>query len=138
MEAKISITRNSNDEISVVITDGSSGLRVIDVRMSPHDFAMCLTGLAFCPASYSFAPKQFTIDNIGKKREVKEVFVDRPEVYGKEEKRNIVLKRIEESGELVDGWMIHSDGCDSNQNGNMHRASLYRFVPVDDEREKKK
>ncbi len=134
MKAKVSITRRGMTKgdgvVSIQITDKESRLRVIEVEMEMIEFAEAITGLSYCKAECFFAPNQFIIDNIGKKREVKDIFVERSGLYG-EKDNEIIRQSVEDSGELVDGWMIHSDGCNTQQHGMKHKVVLYRFVDAE-------
>lgn len=130
-EAKVTIgRRNMGDEsvIAISIGDRSSGLTVTEIIMTMENFALALTGLSYCKAEYQFKPNQFTIDNICKDRETKSILLNKPDTYQKNEQKADIKKQIEESGELVDGWMIFNDGCSSQQPGDKHKANLYRFV----------
>jgi len=132
MKAKVTISRRTNTVgsgcIAISIDDDKSGLKVVEVEMELIDFAQAITGLSYCKAAYRNSQSQYTIDNIMKKREVKSVYVDKPNVFDKDEMKRIVIKSVLDSGVLVDGWEIHNDGCSSQQNGKLHNVSLLRFV----------
>lgn len=42
----VSIGRNSKDEIDLTFTDNASNVQFLDVRMTPEQFAMAITGLS--------------------------------------------------------------------------------------------
>ena len=131
-EAQISIHRRTNsmldESIVITISDKSSRLQVTEIEMDLKDFALAITGLGACKALFNSTPSQFLIDNIGKKREIKSILIDKPFSYDSENRRIEINKSIKESGELKDGWMLFSDGTRSQQHGKKHKVILYRFV----------
>jgi hypothetical protein len=133
MSAKVTIGRRTNQDnegsVSISIEDRESGLKVVEVEMSLIDFAQTITGLACCDAEYRFKPSQSTVDNIGKTREIKDIFVGKVDgVYDRGKRNALINKSIKDSGELVDGWALHDDGTRSQQNGLNHKVVLKRFV----------
>ena len=133
MSAKVTISRRSNTKgeggVAISIDDEASGLKIVEVQMELTEFAEVSTGLGYCKAEYRFKPNSFTVENIDKTREVKNIFVDRAGgAYDKDKVAEIIKKHIEDSGELIDGWMLHDDGTRSQQHGDKHRVSLKRFV----------
>ena len=68
LQGKLSITRNSLGVITIELEDKNSSLTLLEIEMTPHDFALALTNL-------SSQPCQFTIyggvNLAGKKLEVK-------------------------------------------------------------------
>lgn len=130
-EAKVTIGRRNlgDDEVvAISIKDSASGLVVVEIEISLESFASAVTGLSFCPAEYRFKPTQFTVDNICKNREVKRISLTKPDTFDRDDRKANIARQIEESGELVDGWMLFDDGCGSQQNEKYHKATLYIFV----------
>ena len=137
MGAKVTISKMGNTkgigEIAITINDKESGLRVVTVRMSLLDFADCITGLGNCDADYMFRPTEYTVQNIGKKREIKRVGIEKPEkILTKKMMSDYVLNKLIEAGEFKDGWHLHDDGTRSQQNAQKHIAVLVRYVPKED------
>lgn len=130
--ANITIGKRSNtkDEgcITITISDESSGLRVVEIEMDFKEFAQVMTGLAYCKGKYRFMPNEFVTTNIGKKREVKDIYIDKPESYEKDKNKKHVAESIDKSGVLKDGWMLFDDGLRSQQPSKKHRVTLYRFI----------
>jgi len=131
--AKVTISNrrghDSGSVIAITITDDSSGLQIVEVEMSPENFVECLTGLAYAPATFLSLIDKKIYENVGRKRETKTIFVDKPSLYADAESRKKeVLKSVEGSGELRDGWMLHSDGIGTQQPTDRHAVVLYRFV----------
>jgi hypothetical protein len=127
-DARVTISRTNHDEIFIKIDDDTSGLRVVEVMMSPSDFARAITGLSSCNGEFHFTPTAFTAANIGKVRETDSFFVRKSDGYSKEAQAAIVYEEFEKSGLAEAGWMIHSDGTGSQQPHDTHRATIYRFV----------
>ena len=137
MKAKVTISKISNTkgigEIAITINDKESGLRVVTVRMSLLDFADCITGLGNCDADYMFRPTEYTVQNIGKKREIKRVGIEKTEkILTKEMMKDYVRNKLIEEDVFEDGWHLYDDGTRSQQNTQKHIAVLVRYVPKGD------
>ena len=130
-KAKVTISRRSNmkmkGDISISISDRSSGLNIVNVIMTPADFAEALTGLAHSDAEILRPPTQDMLDNLGKKKEVKDIFVDKSELL---DGRDAIKKAID--AELFEpewyGWHVLDYGTSTQQNGTRHRGVMCRYV----------
>jgi hypothetical protein len=131
MKAKVTISRDSRDIFRIEIEDGASGLPIVEIEMTPHDFAVALSGLSRSPAEMVFAPTEFTAKNIGKKCEVKPFFVER-NWMNRAEQKAIVWAEFDKIFEQDPTWMLWDDGTGSQQSGDKHRAVMYRFVDEED------
>lgn len=133
MEARLSITRVSSTHgdgcINISIEDGKSGLLILSIDVGYEEFTKAITGQAYIKAKFKNIPNEFIVHNIGKKKETKYLTVAKPKTNWPEEKmKKEVDLKIKKSGELKDGWMVWDDGCRSQQNSDMHRVVLYRYV----------
>jgi len=135
-KGKLTISRwTSNggvrDGISIEITDKLSGLDIITIDVTPYDFGMAVTGLSAVPVEIKRKPTGFIVNNIGKKRETKSIFVNKPEhsLCGDNYKTEIRVRLVSEMRKPEwEGWDLFSDGTSSQQPGEKHRAIMWRFV----------
>jgi hypothetical protein len=126
MKGKITISRwHSNqdgDGMSIEVWDEVSGVSFLEVEMTPHDFALALTGLARQECTFELRGVQ----NIGKVREQKTVII---EVTGgvRENEKAALLAPFE-----VDGWKGYAGdlGNSHHRVGNGYRVSFSRFVDL--------
>lgn len=114
--------------MSISIQDENSGIKIIEIEMNMESFLDAITGLAYSKGTIKFLPDKKSFDNIGKKRETKSIFVERPPAYDSEERIKSIKESVEKSNELVDGWHLFDDGCRSKQNGKKHKVVLKRYV----------
>lgn len=130
MKGKFSIGRrisNVREDFFVIeIEDDISGIRIIEIEVTPHDLAMALSARSGldCEIKYLVNEKQF--NDIGKIRKMKAVFIERPTVYGENKRKEYVRNVIKNNGFLVDGWEIWDDGCNRQQE-QKHRVILYKY-----------
>lgn len=122
LSGKLSICRNSSGEIKIYLIDESSRCEIVDLTISPHDFAEAITGMSHRPCEI-----EWRIANLGKKHEHKTEDVPCEWLTGKEreEFKNKALAPFE-----VDGWK-----ADRSCLGNHHcrtkdgyRVSFHRYV----------
>lgn len=125
MDMKLTISRRSNDKIVVSITDELSRTKFVEVEVSPHDFAMAVTGLSEVPASGDVRG----LANVGKKKVYEKRSVVCPiETYDKK----VLVKWLEENGQ-EDGWSLDSYlGSQSSvvheDSGNILNYGVYKYV----------
>ena len=134
MEAKVTISRQNHshkdDSIAISIDDANSGLNIVKVDLELSIFAAAITGLGFVSAEIQRKPTMNMVENLGKTREVKPLFVEKNNLYG-DEGKELTKKRIEEELRVnpeFAGCKLHDSGLTSQQNGTMHRASVCRYV----------
>jgi hypothetical protein len=131
MEGKITIgSRHDGDKkyINISVEDRSTGLPILEVAIDMKEFATCITGLAYCKCDVKRVPNAFILDNIGKEKEIASLYVEKPTSYDRDSRKKTIEKSIQDSGRLVDGWMVWQDGTTSQQNGEKHEVILYRYV----------
>ena len=134
---KVSITQQNsnskNSQICIKINDGISGLLITEVLMTPHDFAKCLTGLAHSPAASIRLPSESDVKHFGKKRIACTWTCDKSKAIGSVGQRVLVRSHFREARALADNpnWLLHNDGCDSQQPGDRHAYTVIRFEEVE-------
>lgn len=131
MESKVTISRRSNQKgsgtVAITITDCLSGMSVAEVEMSLLEFAECVTGMGNCAAKMTLAPNEFLVQNIGKKKETKTVNLPWKKRF---DSNTAELDALIEPF-LDNGWMLWSDGLNTQQNQKGHDVILYRFVAIE-------
>lgn len=101
MNGKISISRNSNNEINICIEDKMSGARFIDVKMTPENFALAITNLSSLNCDFELRG----LSVVGKKLEVKKELLDAKDLSCSNYAEKILelVKPYE-----IDGWKVDS------------------------------
>ena len=132
-QARVTISRPQRSDgvknITISIEDKASGFNIIKIAMTAESFAECITGLGYVPAVIERVPTYKMLDNFGKKKEIMNCSVDKPDGYG--DKRDKVLSeniKREVEKYIGDGWMLSDDGTRSQQNTPKHHFSLCRYV----------
>ena len=102
MKGKISISRvrrfSEEDYIEIRMEDVVSGVSFLKVEMDLASFANAITALSFQDCEFTL-----NADNVGKKREIKQVIVKRPGFANKSGANSILEPHT------VDGWMPRKD-----------------------------
>lgn len=125
----MSLSRTSRDSIRFSVEDEHSGDRILEVSMSPKEFALLITGLSGIKGNGEFFPEA----NVAMKRETKHVTCDKSIYYSKQDQKDLVQEHFENNIlPLHEGWEIKDDGTSSKQNVNEHKYILKRYVPVED------
>ena len=137
MQGKITISKQSSQvgsgEIHVNIQDASSGTRIVETSMSLTDFADAITGLGNVSCEIVSHVKEQHVQRIGKKKEVKTVFIERDthSFKYKEEVRDFVFRDCSKNHE---GWMVWSDGTNTQQNSaGKHQYVICRYVDIEED-----
>lgn len=125
----LSITRLSTDTVSIQVNDEVSGTRVIDVRVPVEDFARALMGLNGVGCTFSLLSRV-----VGKRRELKELFVVVPDSgFNKESRKRVAAEAVRPFE--VDGWKASLDDALNHHrvvrwedNGKVVRVRFTRFV----------
>lgn len=113
--------------ILLAVTDGSSGLRIVEVEMDLSDFAACVTGLAASPACLKFSPSQYGAERFGKKKVVERVTCERAIPGEKDVQRQAVSTHFA-ANYLPTGWELWDDGTTSQQRGDHHAYVICKYV----------
>jgi hypothetical protein len=102
VKGSITITRNSSDTIRVAIRDSASRTQFVTVEMSPHDFAMALTGLAEVEANVSVCG----LANVGKFKVSEARQATYPgSCHDKKELERWLLEHCKEEGWIIDPYL---------------------------------
>jgi len=98
----VTITRNSSDVVRIAIQDEESRVKVAMVEMTPHDFAMALTGLSEVGASVEYG----ALANVGKRRVVEKRSATCPlKTYDKAELAAWLRENCREEGWAIDPYL---------------------------------
>ena len=123
--AKLTISRNSNDEVAVQIVDALSGARFVDLRLTLEEFAMAITGCAFVPCSGEVRG----LDVVGKQKVIEPRTAICPKsTHTREELEQWLVKHCQEEGWTIDPY-LHSQHSVSHQGGGATlRYSVFKYV----------
>lgn len=134
VESKTSITRRTdcegNHSFCIEIKCDSSGLLMTRTFITAELLSLALSGFSSQPSETEFI--QCNAANFGKEREVQTISCDMRD-HDKEMQRKYVAAHFAESGLANEGWEIHSDGTNTQQNGIHHRYTIKRFVDKNQE-----
>lgn len=124
--AKVTISRDSRDRFNIRVKDDLSGVSIVEVSMTPHDFAMALSGLAETGAAFERCCTPQQAELIGRKKIVERAQCVK--VSGREAQKAAVLAHFNEhyAGE----WVIWGDGTSSQQPGTQHAYWIARWEPA--------
>ena len=102
IRASISVLRNSHDEVIIEIEDKNSRARFVRVTMSPHDFAMAVTGLS----DINVSAEVVGLDVVGKKKVVEKRTAECPlKTYDKEILKKWLTDNCQEEGWKLDSYL---------------------------------
>lgn len=129
--ASISIGRASNDEVRIAITDEASGTRFLSVSMTPHDFAMAITGLSFIEVPAIVCG----LENVGQKKITERRSVLCPlDCYDRKILEQWLLDNCQEDGWLIRPYLGSQNSIGgSSEGGRRLNYSVYRFESVEGE-----
>ena len=119
MIGALTISRDSHNEINVTITDRASGIRFVELKMTPADFAIALTGQAYIDGEMRFRG----LENVGKELVIEKREITAPlSTYDKEELRAWLVENAQEEGWILDSYL--------GSHGSVHRsgeATILRY-----------
>lgn len=132
IQANVSISRDSRETIRIRITDSTSRIQFVELKMSPHDFAMATTGFSFVPVEAIVTG----LEHVGMQKVSEPRTVDCPlKTYDTNELRAWLIDNAQEPGWTLDAY-LGSQGSISTPlsgNGRTLRYRVYKFVPVTQE-----
>ena len=102
LKAKVSISRNNHDMISIRIKDCASGVTFTEVHMRPEEFSLALTGLSYQDAELRINGLEF----VGKKciREERRILCPL-NTYDRELLTKWLNENAQEEGWIVDTYL---------------------------------
>jgi hypothetical protein len=127
LNGKISITRSSNDTISIELKDESSAITFLRAEMTPEAFGFAITGLGMQQCEFRYLQD----DRIGKKLEVKTEIVPCP--YMSPSNFVECIRDYVQPYE-VDGWKAKSSLTNYNPHNRTsegYRVTFKRYVEED-------
>lgn len=126
MDMKLCISRRSSDKIVISITDEASRSEFVEVELSPHDFAMAVTGLSFVKATGSVRG----LENVGKKKVIEKRSVVCPlNSYDRKNLSAWLEQNCSEQGWLLDTYLGSQGSIENVDGGRKLNYSVYKYVP---------
>lgn len=120
--------------ITIEIEDKASRCQVGEIQISAEEFGFLLAGNGFNDAvmtlcdNHEIIGKNAETDKVGIPKEIFEGigYAARRDGPG----RDAVELYLQVNGYLTEGWFLWQDGFSSQQNGELHRVILRRYVEV--------
>lgn len=127
MKAKITISRDSTDQIRISINDEESRELVARMTLSLADFASAITGLAFVSGDVQYGKLQ----NVGKRKVVEKRQRNVPGLgYSRREAEEWLKACAQEDGWFLDS-SLGSQGSTVHIDGNVYlNYSVYRYEDI--------
>ena len=129
LNGKLTICRHGiigEDYITLRVEDEKSSSLVLNAKISLDEFMRALTNLSATKCEFQINEEGLNI--WGKEKEIKTVFFDNPNRYSNKEKsKESVRKHFEENYGNTE-WQIWSDGTLNQQNGNLYKYIICRYI----------
>lgn len=120
----VSIGRNSQDEIKLTFTDNASHVQFLDVRMTPEQFAMAITGLSGIEVQAE--ARELTV--VGKSRIRERRSIECPlDTYNRAELVEWLKEHGKEDGWTLDAYLGSQGSIARQGNKTILNYSVFRF-----------
>ena len=125
MKAKVTISRSSDDIVRISFKEEKSGISFAEVKMTPHDFAMALTGLSMIEADLEVKGLQ----HVGKTRviECREIYYPF-NTHNREKMSAWIRENDGGDGWFVNDYLGSQSSIERKGNGYLLRYSVYKYV----------
>ncbi len=125
MKCSISITRNSAGEIHIRIRDEASRIEFVDMQMTPHDFAVAITGLSDVKGDMSVRGLAF----VGMEKVMEDRRIRCPlDTYSREELEKWLAENGKEDGWIVAPYLGSQNSVARSASGTYLNYRVYKFV----------
>jgi len=132
IQANISISRDNKENICIRITDNASCIQFVDLKMSPYDFAMAVTGLSFVPVVAAVNG----LDYVGMQKVSEPRTIECPlDTYDRDHLSAWLIDNAQEPGWTLDAYLVSQGSISTTLSGNGRtlRYRVYKFVSVTQE-----
>lgn len=120
----VSIGRNSKDEIKLTFTDEASNIQFLDVRMTPEQFAMAITGLS----GIEVQAEARELEVVGKTRITERRSIECPlDTYDRKELTEWLKEHGKEEGWIVAPYLGSQSSIARRGDKVILNYSVYRF-----------
>ena len=127
---QVTITRNSNDEVSIQVIDDLSHAKFLDIRMTLEGFALAVTGLGHVQAPAFIRG----LENVGRKKVSEDRVVVCPlnsYTHNREELSNWIRENCKEEGWEIDAPLNSQGSVTRTGDGRAQlRYRVFRFEDV--------
>lgn len=125
INAQLSINRSSRDVITLEVNCEDSHTRFLQIEMTPHDFAMIITGLS----RYNLEAEVLGLDRVGKVRVRESRSIVMPSsTYNRDEQEAWLKENAQEEGWILDPALRSQGSTSSVKDGTKLNYSVYKFV----------
>ena len=124
--AGVTVSRNSSDEIHIVIQDRLSGVSFVNVNMTLADFALALTGFSQVEA----AAEVSGLNNVGKVRvtESRSVVYTGGSDYDKNAQQKWLIENCQEEGWILNAYLGRQSSVTRQGGTTTLNYSVTKFV----------
>ena len=120
-QGKLTILRHGSigeDNIVIRLEDEKSGCRVFELEISLENFTRAITNLSSQDCDFLLNIKD--INKFDKQKEVKTIYMDRPDYF---------CSQLKNNGEIEQDWQIWTDGTNQQQNNpQKYHYCICRYV----------
>ena len=129
ISVSVGISRHSDDLVYINIQDQDSRHNIIKTRFSLKSFAKLITGQGAIKGEGELFLNNDNINDIGMERISKHISVEKPKGYlGRNEFSSYINIEINKFLSDNKDWKLWDDGTRSRQDGEMHKATLIKYV----------
>ena len=133
VQANITISKNSNNEIHIEVQDSTSRILIVEAKLTLEDFAQAITGLAHIPV---YAVVSELAQHIGKTKIMEQRTATCPiSSYKRKELEEWLVENCQEDGWYLDTYLgsqgsIHGCMGSGNTSNNLTLLSykVYKYV----------
>lgn len=129
INTKITISKNSNDEIHIRVKDTVSNIEFVDIAMSLADFAASITGLAMIDTATDVRG----LEHVGKHKVVEQRTVVAPRMgYDRNDMKKWLNENCQEEGWIINDYLGSQGSIQSVDEGTLLRYWVYKYVKQDE------
>lgn len=130
IEASLIISRDSNNVIRIRVNDDNAVTKFCELELSPHDFAMALTGLS----GIKCKAEVIGLDRVGKIRVRESRSVKCPlKGYDKEHLRQWLADNCQEEGWIIDTYLGSQNSINHSSDGIVLNYAVTKYIDAEDE-----
>lgn len=128
MKAKITISRDSSDQIRISINDEFSRERVALLTLGLSDYALLITGQAYISGNVEYG----NLANVGKRKVIEKRQVTVPGLgYSKDAAEEWLRQNAQEDGWILDPTLRSQGSLSHGDGGSILNYSVFRYVETD-------
>ncbi len=125
MKGNISIGRDSRDCINITVRDEKSSITFVEVKMTPEQFGMVITGLSMVDIEFEVRG----LESVGKEKITESRTIEYPHGgYDRKEMEEWLKENVKEDGWKVNSYLGSRGSIYYVNNKTFIKYSVYKFV----------